>query len=156
MPGCVPRTAVLLSRLAGPRGAHVCLSDNVFLAAAAAAYPRHYRLLGAAQYQQVFRHCEVKANDRLITVLAVSNDLQHPRLGTAVSIKAAGNAVKRNRIKRLLRESFRLHRALLGSFDLVVLVRPGISSLSNQQLLNALDTHWRTIAAHAHTGSDTH
>lgn len=156
MPGCVPRTAALLSRPAGPKGARVCLSDNAFLAGAAAAYPRDYRLLGAAQYRRVFRHCEVKANDRLITVLAVSNDLLHPRLGTAVSIKAAGNAVKRNRIKRLLRESFRLHRDMFGSFDLVVLVRPGISSLSNQQLLNALDTHWRTIAAHAHTGSDTH
>jgi len=146
----------LLSRLAGPKGARACLSDNAFLAGSAAAYPRDYRLLAAAQYQRVFRHCEVKASDRLITVLAVSNDLLHPRLGTAVSIKAAGNAVKRNRIKRLLRESFRLHRELFGGFDLVVLVRPGISSLSNQQLLKALDTHWRTIAAHAHTGSDTH
>jgi ribonuclease P protein component len=126
------------------------------LTAAAAAYPRNTRLLVAAQYQRVFRHCEVKANARFITVLAVSNDLVYSRLGTAVSIKAAGNAVKRNRIKRLSRESFRLHRHMLGSFDLVVLVRPGISSLSNQQLLNALDTHWRTIAAHAHTGSDTH
>jgi len=91
-----------------------------------------------------------------MTVLAASNELTHPRLGTAVSIKAAGNAVNRNRIKRLLRESFRLHRELLDGFDLVVLVRSGISSLSNQQLLSALDTHWLRIAAHAHTRSDTH
>jgi ribonuclease P protein component len=126
------------------------------LAGAAAPYPRDYRLLGSSQYQRVFRHCEAKAGDRLMTVLAASNELPHPRLGTAVSIKAAGNAVKRNRIKRLIRESFRLHRELLGSIDLVVLVRPGISALSNQQLLSALDTHWRTIAAHAHTRSDTH
>ncbi len=110
----------------------------------------------AAQYQRVFRHCEVKANDPLISVLAVSNELSHPRLGTAVSIKAAGGSVKRNRIKRLIRESFRLHREMLNSLDLVVLVRPGVSSLSNQQLLNALDTHWQTIAAYAHIGSDTH
>jgi ribonuclease P protein component len=126
------------------------------LVAPPAAYPRNYRLLLAAQYQRVFRHCEVKANDRFITVLAISNDLRYPRLGMVVSIKAAGNAVKRNRIKRLLRESFRLHRELLARFDLVVLVRPGISSLSNRQLLKALDTHWRRISAHAHTGSDTH
>jgi len=91
-----------------------------------------------------------------MTILAVSNDVQHPRLGTAVSIKAAGNAVMRNRIKRLIRESFRMHQEDLGSCDLVVLVRPGISSRSNQQILSALDTHWRTIAAHAHTGTDTH
>jgi ribonuclease P protein component len=113
-------------------------------------------LLKAAQYQRVFKHSEFKASDRFMTILAVTNELQHPRLGTAVSIKAAGNAVQRNRIKRLVRESFRLHHELLGSNDLVVLVRPGISSRSNQQLLSALDTHWHTIAAHAHTGSDTH
>jgi len=112
--------------------------------------------LTAAQYQRVFKRCGVRASDRFMTILAVTNDLQHPRLGTAVSIKAAGNAVQRNRIKRLIRESFRLHQELLGSSDLVVLVRPGISSRSNHQLLSALDNHWRTIAAHAHTGSDTY
>lgn len=91
-----------------------------------------------------------------MTILAIPNDLQHPRLGTAISIKVSGNAVQRNRIKRLVRESFRQHQDLLGGRDLVVLVRPGIRSRSNQQLLSALDTHWRTIAAHAHTGSDSH
>jgi len=126
------------------------------LSAATARYPSTYRLLKAAHFQRVFKRCEYKASDRFITILAVRNDLQHPRLGTAVSIKAAGNAVQRNRIKRLVRESFRLHQELLGGSDLVVLVRPGISSRSNQQLLSVLDTHWRTIAAHAHTGSDTH
>jgi ribonuclease P protein component len=125
------------------------------LVGATARYPRNYRLLGTAQYQRVFRQCEVKASNRFVTVLAISNDLRHPRLGTAVSIKAAGNAVRRNRVKRLIRESFRLHRRILGSLDLVVLVRPGVNSLSNQQLLRALDTHWHTIAAHAHTGSAT-
>jgi ribonuclease P protein component len=125
------------------------------LSAAKARYASTYRLLKAAQYQQVFKRCEFKASDRFMTILVVSNDLQHPRLGTVVSIKAAGNAVQRNRIKRLVRESFRLHQDLLGSSDLVVLVRPGISSRSNQQLLSALDNHWRTIAAHAHTRSDT-
>jgi ribonuclease P protein component len=125
------------------------------LSAAKARYASTYRLLKAAQYQRVFKRCEFKASDRFMTILVVSNDLQHPRLGTVVSIKAAGNAVQRNRIKRLVRESFRLHQDLLGSSDLVVLVRPGISSRSNQQLLSALDNHWRTIAAHAHTRSDT-
>jgi ribonuclease P protein component len=126
------------------------------LTGAAARYPRTHRLLAAAHYQRVFRNCEVKASDRFMTVLAVSNNLGYPRLGTAVSIRAAGNAVKRNRIKRLIRESFRHHQDILGGHDLVVLARPGISSISNQQILGALDNHWRKIAAHAHTGSDTH
>jgi ribonuclease P protein component len=112
-------------------------------------------LLAPAQYQRVFRDCEVKTGDRYLTVLAVSNKLNHPCLGTAVSVRNAGNAVKRNRIKRLIRESFRLNRNRLGGWDLVVLARPGIDTRSNRQLFSALDTHWRKIAAHAHTATDT-
>ncbi|MCG6864218.1 MAG: ribonuclease P protein component [Thiogranum sp.] len=118
-----------------------------------ARYPRDHRLLGAAQYQRVFKQCEHKASDRLITVLAAANGLDHARLGMVVSIKAAGNAVKRNRVKRLIRESFRLQQGMLAGEDLVVLVRPGISIRSNQQINRTLDTHWRTIAAHAHTAT---
>lgn len=119
----------------------------------AARFPRDCRLLTAAQYQRVFKRCEHKASDRLITVLAVANGLDHARLGTAVSIRAAGNAVKRNRIKRLIRESFRQQQARLKGNDLVVLVRPGISARSNREIIRTLDNHWRTIAAHAHTAS---
>jgi ribonuclease P protein component len=126
------------------------------LAGAAARYPRGQRLLTAAQYQRVFKRCEHKANDRFISVLAVTNELDCARLGLAISIKAAGNAVKRNRIKRLVRESFRHHQTLLAGLDLVVVVRPGISDRSNQQILSTLNTHWRTIAAHAHTAPDTY
>ena len=113
---------------------------------ATARYPRKIRLLAPAQYQRVFRHCENKAGDRFLTVLAVSNELDHPCLGTAVSIRNAGNAVTRNRIKRLIRESFRLNQEKLGGWDLVVLGRPGIGSRSNRQLFSALDNHWRKIA----------
>jgi len=137
-----------------PKGVRACLSD-AFLAAAPLGYPRGLRLLTAAEFQQVFKHCEYKASDRLMTVLAVTNGLDHPRLGTAVSIKAAGNAVKRNLIKRLIRESFRQHQLSLVGLDLVVTVRHGLSTRSNPQILNILDTHWRTIAAHAQTATHT-
>ena len=45
------------------------------------------------------------------------------RLGMAVSIRAAGNAVNRNRLRRLIRESFRMHREEMPAVDVLVTAR---------------------------------
>ena len=57
-------------------------------------------------------------------VYAVSNDLDHSRLGVTVS-KRVGNAVTRNRWKRRLREIFRRQKECFGDhFDIVIIVKP--------------------------------
>jgi len=59
-----------------------------------------------------------------VTVYALPNELGHPRLGMSVNRKV-GTAVRRNRIRRLLRESFRLmQHDFPRGYDLVVVVRP--------------------------------
>ncbi len=79
-------------------------------------------------------------------MLAVSNHLGHPRLGMAISKKNVKRAVKRNLIKRQLRESFRLHQAIIGDFDVVVLAKPGSDRLPRHELRNEIDGCWRKIA----------
>jgi ribonuclease P protein component len=77
-----------------------------------------------------------------MTLLAISNDRDHPRLGLVISRKAARSAVARNRIKRLVRESFRNTRQPLGGLDIVVIGRSGIALQANRDFAEALDKLW--------------
>jgi len=71
------------------------------------------------------------------------------RLGLAVAKKHLKRAVDRNRIKRLIRESFRQQRDLLKGLDIVVLVKPGIEKADNRTLLDALHRHWQQLSRNA-------
>lgn len=67
-----------------------------------------------------------------VVLFSLPNALLHPRLGLAVSGRV-GNAVRRNRWKRLTREAFRLSQFKLpvsgtGHYDLVVSIRCGPES----------------------------
>lgn len=73
------------------------------------------------------------------------NDAGQARLGLAVGVKTAGNAVKRNRIKRLARESFRHHRHELPPLDVVVNARPAATSSSSAEIRASLQSHWDRI-----------
>jgi len=57
-----------------------------------------------------------------------------------VSRKVSRSAVQRNRIKRLVRESFRKLGAELPIVDIVVMARPGAAECDNLHLANSIDT----------------
>lgn len=112
----------------------------------ATGFPRQLRLLSSNDYQQVFKHTECRSVDHRLTILARQNELGHARLGLAISKRMIKTAVGRNRIKRLVRESFRLHQQALSGLDIVVMSRNGAPQASNPQLLTALQTHWQRVA----------
>jgi ribonuclease P protein component len=78
-------------------------------------------------------------------VIARPNGLEHARLGLAVGVKSAGNAVNRNRIKRLVRESFRTRQRDLPAVDLVVNARPAAGKATNAEIVESVATLWIRI-----------
>jgi len=100
------------------------------------------RLLDAAAYGRVFKNA-ASSRDKWFTVLCSKNDGVAGRLGLAISKKHCRAATTRNRIKRIVRESFRQHQAALDDLDVVVINQPAASDGSNRQLFDSLDRHWQ-------------
>lgn len=93
-------------------------------------------------FNRVFRDAK-KSRDKLFTVLSRVNGKECARLGLAISKKHCRAASGRNRMKRIVRESFRQHQAELIGIDVVVLGQPGTSGADNKALFDSLDRHWQ-------------
>jgi ribonuclease P protein component len=78
-------------------------------------------------------------------VIARPNALGHARLGLAVGVRAAGNAVRRNRVKRIIRETFRAHQQELPPVDLVVNAKPGAGQANAAVLRASLVALWARV-----------
>jgi ribonuclease P protein component len=109
-------------------------------------YGRELRLLTPAHFQKVFANPPVKAVTAELTMLATPNNLDIPRIGVTLSKKRAKRAVDRNRIKRKIRESFRLKQHKIPAFDIIVIGKNGVVNLSQEELQQRLDYLWRTLS----------
>ena len=106
-----------------------------------ACFKSHARLLKPAEFSRVFKQA-IRSSDRMLTILAAPNNVGHPRLGLAISKKNAKRAVDRNRIKRIIRESFRQNQNILPDTDLVVMAKPQTKFATNAELFASLEHHW--------------
>ncbi|QDP02841.1 ribonuclease P protein component [Thalassotalea sp. PS06] len=107
-------------------------------------FNRESRLLTPGQFQQVFDHPSRYGSSHF-TILITTNKNDDNRLGMAIAKKRVKLAVQRNRIKRLVRESFRLNQHKLPAVDLVVMVKSGIDQLENEEINQQLEKIWRKI-----------
>ena len=110
----------------------------------AQSFPRCVRLTEGRDYRKVYAYAR-RSGDRFFTVAWAPGEAGHARLGLAISRKCARGAVARQRIKRVVRESFRHVRASLPPLDIVVSCRPGTARQSNRELRDALERHWSRL-----------
>ncbi len=94
-----------------------------------------------SEFDAIYRRGH-RLSDSLFTVTYLPNSLGHPRLGLAIAARAAGDAVERNRIRRVVRESFRLAQRTLPAADIVIGARATIRTADNARLRNSLDGLW--------------
>ena len=89
-------------------------------------------LRASSDFQKVYRNGK-RYDGMLMTAFVLPNNLAQNRFGITASRKAVGNAVLRNRARRLLRETFRSHESSLSglreNYDWVVNAKRKLPSL---------------------------
>ena len=104
-------------------------------------FSRELRLLAPVQFKAVFENPQ-RASTPQMTLLAKANDAEVPHLGLTVAKKHLKRAHDRNRIKRIVRESFRLKQHELPCADFVFVAKAGIGKLDNATLFETLEKLW--------------
>jgi len=107
-------------------------------------FSRAQRLAHKPQFDAVYQQGR-RLSDPYFLILAKSNSQSLARLGLSVSARSVGNAVNRNRIKRIIRDSFRLNNAGLPAVDIVVNTRTAARSATNDELRKSLVQHWTNV-----------
>jgi ribonuclease P protein component len=110
--------------------------------------PRETRLVRRSEYDAVYREGR-RRSSREFTVFLRPNGLDISRFGWSIK-KALGNAVRRNRIRRRLREILRLHRQEIApGWDMVIHPRSSAATAEflalTQELLKAMPSRAKTL-----------
>ena len=89
------------------------------------------------QFQFVYKNGKSYANKYMVMYVK-KNGLGINRLGISVS-KKVGNSVVRHRVKRLIKESYRLHENIFNSgLDIVIVGRPSAATVGYEEVESAL------------------
>jgi ribonuclease P protein component len=107
--------------------------------------PKKNKLLNKKEFSWVFEKATFKASNRHCLILARESQIDQSRVGLVIAKKHIKRAVQRNRVKRIIRESFRYNQHQLIKIDAIVLSRNGMADLDNPAIYRMLDQLWQKI-----------
>ena len=119
--------------------------SNLVPAVPATTFKKEQRLLTPAAFKEVFDGSERKLHQSHLMAFVRSNNSGIPRVGMAITKRKVPTAVKRNLIKRQIRESFRLQSYNLKSKDIVFIIKKPINELNNKDLIKEINNIFKKI-----------
>ena len=111
-----------------------------------AAFGKNKCLLKSSDYKEVFDNNSVRVAHPNLLILSEPNGTETSRLGLVIGKKNVPTAVARNKIKRVVRETFRLTQ-LPVAVDLVFLARKDLGKLSSAELATLIQQSWGRLIA---------
>lgn len=115
-----------------------------------APFGKQHRLRRRREFRRVFGRSDKPVCEAAFVVHYCANTLGRPRLGLAISRKVSGNAVRRNKVRRIVKESFRLCIPQLDALDFVVTGRAKLAEYSARELADMLVHAWSQCMKRAH------
>ena len=97
-----------------------------------------YRIKKNSDFQKIYKKGKSVANRQFVVYTYDNSEQEHFRLGISVS-KKIGNAVTRNRIKRAIRENFKVHKQDMISKDIIVIARQPAKNMSTLEIQGSLE-----------------
>ncbi|MFS0825142.1 ribonuclease P protein component [Pseudomonas sp. MLB6B] len=108
-------------------------------------FSRDKRLLIPRHFKAVFDSPTGKVPGKNLLILARENGLDLPRLGLVIGKKSVKLSVQRNRLKRLMRDSFRRNQQSLAGLDIVIVARKGLGEIENPELHQHFGKLWKRL-----------
>ncbi len=105
-------------------------------------FKRTSRLLNRPSFQAVFQ-AKKKRFGGCFVLYSQQNQLNYPRIGIILSKKQVRLACDRNRVRRIIRESFRHHRINLPNSDFVLVGLHRMQQLTSQEIVQCIEKQWQ-------------
>ena len=108
-------------------------------------FQRSQRLRRPAQFQAAYAQGRRFGNELFTASVRANEGYSGARLGLSIAARAVGNSVSRNRLRRQIRESFRLRQVSLPPVDIVIGARTAARAAAGRELREALERLWTQI-----------